>query len=64
VRILYVEDNRLLATSTARSLTAARFTVDVFNNPAAPRKLPQNRPRTPNYVENAPYAERGTFLSF
>ncbi|MGH7018909.1 MAG: response regulator [Brevundimonas sp.] len=33
MRILYIEDNQLLATSTARSLTAARFTVDVFDIP-------------------------------
>jgi DNA-binding response OmpR family regulator len=31
MRILFVEDNRLLARSTARSLTSARFTVDVFH---------------------------------
>lgn len=34
MRILFVEDNRLLAKSTARSLTAARFTVDLFHTVA------------------------------
>jgi two-component system response regulator QseB len=32
MRILFIEDNQLLALSTARSLTAARFTVDVFHD--------------------------------
>lgn len=34
MRILFIEDNLLLSKSTARSLTAARFTVDVFHNVA------------------------------
>ncbi|MEN5362757.1 response regulator transcription factor [Brevundimonas intermedia] len=34
MRILLIEDNRLLAISTARSLTASRFTVDVFHTVA------------------------------
>lgn len=34
MRILFVEDNLLLSKSTARSLTTARFTVDVFDNVA------------------------------
>lgn len=34
MRILLIEDNRLLAKSTARSLTASRFTVDVLHTVA------------------------------
>lgn len=32
MRVLFVDDNLLLSRSTARSLTAARFTVDVFHS--------------------------------